>query len=204
MPVCVQRSATVSENVAQQGPSTTALPRALRIRITTCCVATGRAATNRRKRVSLNSSVNPIGRPAGCLWGPPGASGCLQNAYWGARTVRAWLPDTTSISVRSYWGSIMRKWDLTHLEEHCGEQGSSTRQYTANIVLGGHLGTFQINLQFCWPSPPVRSQYVVHFRDDVPGVFKPTHFRIASTYSNLSMASVRVYRAREVMLKSTF
>jgi len=61
----------------------------------------------------------------------------------------------------------MRIWDLTHLEEHCGEQGSSTRQISANIVLGAHLGPFQINLQYCWPTPQARSQYVVHFRDDV-------------------------------------
>jgi len=63
----------------------------------------------------------------------------------------------------------MRIWDLTHLEEHCGEQGSSTRQISANIVLGAHLGPFQINLQYCWPTPQARSQYVVHFRDDVAG-----------------------------------
>jgi len=28
------------------------------------------------------------------------------------------------------------------------------------------LGPFQINLQYCWPTPQARSQYVVHFRDD--------------------------------------
>jgi len=61
----------------------------------------------------------------------------------------------------------MRIWDLTHLEEHCGEQGSSTREISANIVLGAHLGPFQINMQYCWPTPQARSQYVVHFRDDV-------------------------------------
>ena len=32
-------------------------------------------------------------------------------------------------------------------------------------MLGARLGSFQINLQFCWPSPKA-SQYVVHFRDD--------------------------------------
>ena len=131
-------------------------------------------AANHRKRLSRNSSVNPIGRSAECLWGPPGASGCLQNAYWGVRKVRGWLSDTFMSSVRSYWGSKMRIWDLTHLEEHCGEQGSSTRQISANIVLGAHLGPFQINLQYFWRTPQARSQYVVHFRDDeVRQVEKP-------------------------------
>ena len=71
----------------------------------------------------------------------------------------------------------MRIWDLTHLEEHCGEQGSSTRQISANIVLGARLGPFQINLQYCWPTPQARSQYVVYFRDDISPMEKRLWFR---------------------------
>jgi len=82
------------------------------------------------------------------------------------RLSAGWLSDTILPSVRWYWGSKMRIWNLTHLEEHCGAEGSSTRQNTAKIVLGAHLRPFQIVLQYCWPSPPARSQYVVSFLDE--------------------------------------
>ena len=62
--------------------------------------------------------------------------------YWGARKGRAWLPDTTLSSVRSYWVSKMRIRVLTDLEEHCGEQRSSTvRDKNGEYRTGGPFGT---------------------------------------------------------------
>ena len=88
-----------------------------------------------------NSCINPRGRSAGCLLEPPGASGCLQHAYGGARKVRAWLRDTNLSNVRSHWRCKMRTWDLTHWEEHCGKEESSTRQNTFEYCTGGPFGT---------------------------------------------------------------
>ena len=71
-----------------------------------------------------------------------------------ARKVRTWLPDRSLIIVRSYWGQILRIWDLTHLDEHCGKEASSTRQSTCEYHAGDPFG---IILDQPFADPPILS-----------------------------------------------
>ena len=86
--------------------------------------------------------------------------------------MRTWLPDRSLISVRSYWRQIWRIWDLTHLDEHCGKEGSSTRQNTCEYHAGGPFGIVSDQPSMLLAKSQGRSQYVVHFRDDGAGWFK--------------------------------
>ena len=95
---------------------------------------------------------------------------CRGNRHWNAYCVRAkvrtWLPDRSLISVRSYWGQIWRIWDLTHLDEHCGKEGSSTRKNTCENHAEGPFGIVSDQPSILLAKSQGRSQYVVHFRDD--------------------------------------
>ena len=71
------------------------------------------------------------------------------------------------MSVRSYWGQIWRIWDLTHLDEHCGKEGSSTRQNTCEYHAGAPFGIVSDQPSILLAKSQGRSQHVVHFRDDL-------------------------------------
>jgi len=89
-----------------------------------------------------------------------------QTAILRARKVRTWLPDRSLISVKSYWEPILRIWDLAHLDEHCGKEGSSTRQNTCEYHAGDPFGIVSDQPTILLAKSQGRSQYVVQFRDD--------------------------------------
>jgi len=108
--------------------------------------------------------------------------------------VRTWLPDRSLICVRPYWGQIWRIWDLTHLDEHCGKEGSSTRQNTCEYHSGGPFGIVSDQPSILLAKSQGPSQYVVHFRDDMCRQF----VELANLFYSLSIVLFGLFQQSAV------
>jgi len=118
-----------------------------------------------------------------------------------ARKVRTWLPDRSLISVRSYWGPILRIWDLTHFDEHCGKEGSSTRQNTCEYHVGDPFGIVSDQPTILLAKSQRGSQYVVQFRDDRREVGYMLYFCTGAGTHNFQIASQGLqYRVKKRVL----